>query len=47
MFCGLKGQVVKPRFRNALSNPATTSDLPTFDPAPWIINARPIGLIAR
>src|SRR3954470_15002161 len=40
MFWGLKGATRSPRIRAARQRPATRSDLPTFDPAPWIISAR-------
>src|SRR5258708_17509573 len=40
MFCGLKGSTRCPRRVAARASPATTSDLPTSEPAPWIINAR-------
>src|SRR3984957_17053819 len=40
MFCGLKGSTRYPRRVAARARPATISDLPTSEPAPWIINAR-------
>src|SRR5581483_3084657 len=40
MFCGLNGITRKPRRTAARAIPATMSDLPTSEPAPWIINAR-------
>src|SRR5258706_1102729 len=40
MFCGLKGSTRCPRLVAARASPATMSDLPTSEPAPWIINAR-------
>src|SRR5258706_11163340 len=40
MFCGLKGSTRCPRRVAARASPATMSDLPTSEPAPWIINAR-------
>src|SRR5215813_6152934 len=40
MFCGLKGSTRTPRRVAARARPATMSDLPTSEPAPWIINAR-------
>src|SRR5580693_9139133 len=40
MFCGLNGRTRKPRRVKARASPATMSDLPTSEPAPWIINAR-------
>src|SRR5689334_1885979 len=42
MFCGLNGSTRSPRRVAARTSPATMSDLPTSDPAPWIINARAI-----
>src|SRR5215471_1942173 len=42
MFCGLKGSTRTPRRVAARASPATMSDLPTSEPAPWIINARAI-----
>src|SRR5262245_54639546 len=44
MFCGLKGSTRKPRRLAARARPATMSDLPTSEPAPWIINARAIAV---
>src|SRR5215470_13054071 len=40
MFCGLKGTTRRPRRVAARTSPATMSDLPTSEPAPWIISAR-------
>ena len=40
MFCGLNGSTRRPRRFAARARPATMSDLPTSEPAPWIINAR-------
>src|SRR5258708_26770633 len=40
MFCGLKGSTRYPRRVAARASPATISDLPTSEPAPWIIKAR-------
>jgi hypothetical protein len=40
MFCGLNGATLIPRRRQARASPATKSDLPTFEPAPWIMIAR-------
>src|SRR5262245_1155732 len=45
MFCGLKGSTRSPRRVKARARPATMSDLPTSEPAPWIINARAIAKI--
>jgi hypothetical protein len=39
MFCGLKGDTARPRFLNALHNPAEISDFPTSDPVPWSMTA--------
>src|ERR1700756_3377571 len=39
-FCGLKGSTRIPRRFAARASPATMSDLPTSEPAPWIIRAR-------
>ena len=41
MFCGLNGRTLRPRRVNARPSPATINDLPTSDPVPWIISARP------
>src|SRR5215470_10426797 len=43
MFCGLNGRTRWPRRVAARASPATISDLPTSEPAPWIINARAMG----
>src|SRR5438270_4798911 len=43
MFCGLNGTTRRPRRTKARARPATMSDLPTSEPAPWIINARAIA----
>ncbi len=43
MFCGLNGSTRRPRRVKARARPATMSDLPTSEPAPWIINARAIA----
>src|SRR5215472_15411873 len=40
MFCGLKGSTPIPRLVAARARPATMSDLPTSEPAPWIMIAR-------
>ncbi len=40
MFCGLNGATERPRLWKARRRPATTIDLPTFEPAPWIMMAR-------
>src|ERR1700709_1137395 len=40
MFCGLNGATLRPRILAARHSPATNSDLPTLEPAPWIISAR-------
>ncbi len=40
MFCGLNGATDRPRARAARHSPATSIDLPTFEPVPWIISAR-------
>src|SRR5690349_21268545 len=40
MFWGLNGSTFRPRRVAARASPATTRDLPTSEPAPWIINAR-------
>src|SRR6516164_4388596 len=40
MFCGLKGSTRRPRRVAARASPATISDLPTSEPAPWIMRAR-------
>ena len=40
MFCGLKGRTVSPRRTAARQSPATSSDLPTFEPVPCSISAR-------
>src|SRR6185437_626821 len=40
MFCGLNGATLSPRILAARHSPATSSDLPTLEPAPWIISAR-------
>src|SRR5262249_2305135 len=40
MFCGLNGRTRRPRRVARRARPATTSDLRTSEPAPWIINAR-------
>src|SRR6516165_671080 len=40
MFCGLKGRTRSPRRFAARARPATMSDLPTSEPAPWIMSAR-------
>src|ERR1700712_4549798 len=40
MFCGLNGATLRPGSRAARHSPATSSDLPTLEPAPWIISAR-------
>src|SRR3954447_5027558 len=40
MFCGLNGATLRPRIFAARHSPATSSDLPTLEPAPWIISAR-------
>ena len=42
MFCGLNGATDRPRRRAARQSPATSIDLPTFEPVPWIISARVI-----
>lgn len=42
IFCGLNGATFRPRRTAALHRPATSIDLPTFEPVPWIISARPI-----
>ena len=39
MFCGLKGATRRPFRAKARQRPATIIDLPTFEPAPWIISA--------
>ena len=39
MFCGLNGATDRPRRANARASPATTRDLPTSEPAPWIMIA--------
>src|SRR5689334_853094 len=46
MFCGLNGATRTPRRTAALARAATMSDLPTSEPAPWIINARAIDSIS-
>src|SRR3954451_9266175 len=40
IFCGLNGATFRPRILAARHSPATSSDLPTLEPAPWIISAR-------
>ena len=49
MFCGLNGRTLSPRRVNARHSPATISDLPTFEPVPWIIRAgrRPMRCSAQ
>src|ERR1700751_5991472 len=42
MFCGLNGSTRTPRRVAARARPATMSDLPTSEPAPWIMIARVI-----
>ncbi len=42
MFCGLNGATEIPRRSAARQSPATSSDLPTLDPVPWIITARAV-----
>ncbi len=44
MFCGLNGSTRRPRRMAARARPVTMSDLPTSEPAPWIINARAMAL---
>src|SRR5215470_17174 len=44
MFCGLNGSTRRPRRVAARASPATMSDLPTSEPAPWIISARAIAI---
>ena len=39
MFCGLNGITVRPRRTKARARPATSVDLPTLEPVPWIITA--------
>jgi hypothetical protein len=39
MFCGLKGATLKPRRTSARQSPATSTDLPTWLPVPWIMRA--------
>src|SRR5579872_5586246 len=43
MFCGLNGNTRSPLRLAMRERPATMSDLPTFEPTPWIINARAIA----
>src|SRR6056297_622901 len=38
MFCGLNGRTRSPRRTKTRASPATSMDLPTLEPAPWIIN---------
>jgi hypothetical protein len=44
MFCGLNGATSIPRARAARASPATSIDLPTLEPVPWIITARPMAV---
>ena len=44
MFCGLKGRTTLPRFVSNRHSPATSSDLPTSEPQPWIISAATTAL---
>ena len=39
MFCGLNGATLRPRRTSDRASPATSVDLPTFEPVPWIITA--------
>jgi hypothetical protein len=39
MFCGLNGAIFSPRRSNARASPATSNDLPTWLPVPWIMMA--------
>ena len=39
MFCGLNGATFSPRRTSARQSPATSTDLPTWLPVPWIISA--------
>ena len=39
MFCGLNGRTTMPRFVSSRHSPATSNDLPTSEPQPWIISA--------
>ena len=47
MFCGLNGRTLSPRRANARQSPATSSDLPTFEPVPWSIRAGVRAITAR
>ena len=42
MFCGLNGRTRRPRRVKARASPATSNDLPTSDPVPWIMMARAV-----
>jgi hypothetical protein len=39
MFWGLNGATFRPRRTSSRASPATSVDLPTFEPVPWIITA--------
>src|SRR5262245_42556697 len=47
MFCGLNGSTFWPRRVAARASPATISDLPTSEPAPWIISARVMSVVSE
>ena len=40
MFCGLNGAHTEAAPRQGPASPATSRDLPTSEPVPWIIKAR-------
>lgn len=40
IFCGLNGATDRPRRRTSRHSPATSADLSTCEPVPWISSAR-------
>ena len=47
MFCGLNGRTRRPRRVKARARPATISDLPTWEPVPWIMMAAAVMVRTR